>query len=185
MGADGRFPADWIHDAMKIFRSLVGAMMCATLGANAAEATSPVSTKASTVTTHTASGPFDIQLSPQPPTEAASRAGLGRMTLDKRFHGALEATSAGEMLSFRSAVAGSAGYVAMETVRGTLDGRTGSFVLQHSSTMDRGVPTQSITVVPDSGTGALARLAGRMTIDIGPGGAHAYRFEYTLPDAAP
>lgn len=84
------------------------------------------------------------------------------------------------MLAFRSAVAGSAGYVAMETVRGTLAGRAGSFVLQHSSTMSRGVPTQSITVMPDSGTGALAGLAGRMSIDIGPDGAHSYRFEYTL-----
>ncbi len=170
---------------MKILRCLIGAMLCATLGANAADATSALSAKAPAVTTHTASGPFDIQLSPQPPTDAASHAGLGRMTLDKRFHGALEATSAGEMLSFSSAVAGSAGYVAMETVRGTLDRKAGSFVLQHSSTMNRGEPRQSITVVPDSGTGALAGLAGRMTIDIAPGGAHAYRFEYTLPDAAP
>ena len=77
------------------------------------------------------------------------------MSLDKQFHGALEATSRGEMIAYRSAVAGSAGYVAMETVRGTLDGRAGSFVLQHSSTMTRGVPAQSITVVPDSGTDAL------------------------------
>jgi hypothetical protein len=170
---------------MKISRSLLGAMMCCTLGANVADATSPLPAKAHAVTTYTASGPFDNQLSPQPPTEAASHAGLGRMTLDKRFHGALEATSAGEMLSFRTAVVGSAGYVAMETVRGTLDGHAGSFVLQHSSTMDRGVPTQSITVVPDSGAGALAGLAGRMTIEVAPSGAHAYRFEYTLTDAAP
>ena len=170
---------------MKIFRPLIGAMLCASLGANAADATSPGSAKGPALTPHTASGTFDVQLSPQPPTEAASQAGLGRRTLDKRFRGALEATSVGEMLSFRSAVAGSAGYVAMETVRGTLDGHAGSFVLQHSSTMDRGVPTQSITVVPDSGTGALAGLVGRMVIDVAPGGAHAYRFEYTLPDSAP
>jgi len=169
---------------MMIPRSLVGAAMCAAFVVHAAHAASPPAPKETGLPTHTASGPFDTQLSPQPPTEAASRAGLTRMTLDKRFHGALEATSAGEMLSFRSAVAGSAGYVAMETVRGTLDGRAGSFVLQHSSTMDRGAPTQSVAVVPDSGTGALTGLAGRMTIDIAPGGAHAYRFEYTLPDAA-
>lgn len=132
-----------------------------------------------------ASGPFDVQLTPQSPSEAASQAGLARMTLDKRFHGALEAVSTGEMLAFSSEVAGSAGYVAMETVRGTLDGHAGSFVLQHSATMDRGVPTQSISVVPDSGTEALVGLAGRMTISIAPGGAHAYRFEYTLPRPAP
>lgn len=132
----------------------------------------------------TVNGPFEVQLSPQPPTEAASQAGLGRMTLDKRFHGPLEAVSSGEMLAFRSAVDGSAGYVAMETVRGTLAGHAGTFVLQHSSTMNRGVPTQSISVVPDSGTGELVGLTGRMTIDIAPGGAHSYRFEYTLPGKA-
>ena len=132
----------------------------------------------------TATGPFDAQLAPQPASDAAAKAELARMSLDKRFHGALEAESQGEMIAFRSAVGGSAGYVAMETVRGTLDGRAGSFVLQHSSTMRRGEPAQSIQVVPDSGTGELAGLDGRMVIDIAPGGAHAYRFEYTLPDAA-
>jgi hypothetical protein len=106
------------------------------------------------------------------------------MSLDKRYHGALEASSSGEMIAFRSATPGSAGYVAMETVRGTLAGRAGSFVLQHSSTLNRSAPTQSITVVPDSGTEALAGLAGRMTIDIAADGAHAYRFEYSLPEPA-
>ena len=129
----------------------------------------------------TASGPFEVQLTPEPASAAAEVAGLGRLSLDKRFHGALEATSRGEMIAFRSTTPGSAGYVAMETVRGRLDGREGSFVLQHSSTLDRGQPTQSITVVPDSGTGELAGLTGRMNIDIAPGGAHSYRFEYTLP----
>lgn len=131
--------------------------------------------------TQTATGAFDVRLTPEPASAAAEAAGLGRMSLDKTFHGPLQATSSGEMLAFRSSTPGSAGYVAMETVRGTLDGREGSFVLQHSSTMNRGEPLQSITVVPDSGTGALAGLAGRMTIEIAPGGAHRYRFEYTLP----
>ncbi len=135
------------------------------------------------VTTHSATGPFDVELAPQALSAVAENSGLGRVSLDKRFHGALEATSAGEMIAFRSATAGSAGYVAMETVRGTLDGRAGSFVLQHSSTMTRGEPQQSITVVPDSGTGGLAGLAGRMEVVIAPGGAHSYRFDYTLPDA--
>ncbi len=136
------------------------------------------------MTSHTAAGPFDVRLAPQALSGVAEHSGLGRMSLDKRFHGALEATSTGEMIAFRSAVAGSAGYVAMETVRGTLDGRAGSFVLQHSSTMARGEPTQSITVVPDSGTGALEGLTGRMVVEIAPGGAHSYRFDYALPDAA-
>lgn len=133
------------------------------------------------MTSRFATGPFDVQLVPQTLSAVAEHSGLGRMSLDKHFHGALEATSTGEMIAFRSAVASSAGYVAMETVHGTLDGRAGSFVLQHSSTLTRGEPVQSITVVPDSGTGALTGLAGRMTIDIAPGGAHAYRFDYTLP----
>ena len=137
--------------------------------------------KESAVTAHTATGPFDVKLAPQALSEVAEHAGLSRMSLDKQFHGALEASSAGEMLAFRSATSGSAGYVALETVRGTLDGRAGSFVLQHSSTLTRGAPLQSITVVPDSGTDALAGLSGRMVVEIAPGGAHSYRFEYTLP----
>ena len=133
------------------------------------------------VTSHFATGPFDVKLAPQSLSPVAEHSGLGRMSLDKQFHGALEATSVGEMLSFRDAALGSGGYVAMETVRGTLDGRAGAFVLQHSSTMTRGEPAQSITVVPDSGTGALVGLTGRMVVDIAPGGAHSYRFDYALP----
>ena len=140
-----------------------------------------IASKEPAVTSHFATGPFDVKLAPQSLSDVAVHSGLGRMSLDKQFHGALEATSTGEMLAFRSAIAGSAGYVAMETVQGVLDGHAGGFVLQHSSTMTRGEPVQSITVVPDSGTGALAGLTGRMVVDIAPGGAHAYRFDYTLP----
>ena len=133
------------------------------------------------MSSHTATGPFEVKLAPQALSDVAQHAGLSRMSLDKQFHGALAATSTGEMLAFRSATPGSAGYVALETVRGTLDGRAGSFVLQHSSSLTRGEPQQSVTVVPDSGTDALAGLSGRMEIIIAPGGAHSYRFEYTLP----
>jgi hypothetical protein len=133
------------------------------------------------VTSHFATGPFDVKLAPQSLSPVAEQSGLGRMSLDKQYHGALEATGAGEMLGFRDATIGSGGYVAMERVRGTLHGRAGSFVLQHSSTMTRGDPLQSITVVPDSGTDALVGLTGRMVVDIAPGGAHAYRFDYMLP----
>ncbi|CAB5722422.1 Protein of uncharacterised function (DUF3224) [Delftia tsuruhatensis] len=132
---------------------------------------------------HTANGLFDILLAPQPLSAVAEDTGLGRLSLDKRFDGDLRAVSQGEMLSFRSGVQGSAGYVAMETVRGALHGRSGSFVLQHSSTMERGTPTQSITVVPDSGTDGLAGISGRMVIAIAEGGAHSYRFAYELPQA--
>lgn len=126
---------------------------------------------------HIATGTFEVQLEKQPLSDAGNRAGIGRMSIDKRFAGGLDASSAGEMLAFRSRPAGSAGYVAMETVVGRLQGRQGQFVLQHSSTMDRGAARQSVTVVPGSGTGELAGLSGSMTIQI-EAGRHDYRFEY-------
>jgi hypothetical protein len=163
------------------------ALAAATMQAIAADSSthatpSPTMTPA---TLQSANGPFDVQLTPEPPAADAGAAGIGRMTIAKQFHGTLEATSTGEMLAFVSPVDGSAGYVAMETVRGTLAGRRGSFVLQHSATMTRGAPAQSITVVPDSGTDALVGLAGRMRVDVAADGAHAYRFEFTLPGEAP
>ncbi|VVD94490.1 hypothetical protein PIN31009_01799 [Pandoraea iniqua] len=127
-----------------------------------------------------ANGAFHVQLGPQSLSSVAENTGLGRLSLDKQYSGDLDATSQGEMLAFRSGVQGSAGYVAMETVRGKLHGRSGSFVLQHSSTMTRGAPAQSITVVPDSGTEALVGLTGSMVITI-TDGRHTYAFDYTLP----
>jgi hypothetical protein len=127
-------------------------------------------------------GPFDVKLDPQAADEKAGGAAISRMLLDKQLHGDLEATSKGTMLAAGTAVKGSAGYVALEIVTGTLKGRTGTFVLQHSATMDRGVPTLSITVVPDSGTGQLTGLTGKMNIIIADG-KHSYDFEYTLPEA--
>ena len=105
---------------------------------------------------------------------------VGRSSIDKRFHGPLHATSRGEMLTAVTSVKGSAGYVAIERVTGTLDGRAGTFVLQHDATMTRGAPELTIVVVPDSATGGLAGLAGRMGIRI-EGGKHFYDFDYTLP----
>jgi len=126
-----------------------------------------------------ATGPFEVKITPEPFHEAGRDEGLVRMSIDKRFHGDLEATSRGEMLAARTEEPGSAGYVAMERVTGKLHGREGAFVLQHSSTMNRGTPTQSIRVVPDSGTGELAGLSGSMTIVI-EDGKHSYVFEYAL-----
>jgi hypothetical protein len=126
-----------------------------------------------------ARGTFEVKLTPQADGDAG--AGLARMTLDKRFHGDLEATSQGQMLSAGTAVQGSAGYVAMERVRGTLRGRSGTFVLQHHGLMDRGTPQLTITVVPDSGTDELTGLAGTMAIEIADG-KHSYDFEHTLPE---
>lgn len=122
-----------------------------------------------------ANGTFEVKLSPQAPGDDA----LGRMTIDKQFHGDLEAKSQGQMLAAGTAVTGSAGYVALERVAGTLHGRTGSFILQHSGTMTRGVPTLTVTVVPDSGTDELVGLAGTMSILI-ENGKHSYTLEYTL-----
>lgn len=123
-----------------------------------------------------------MKLNPQAADEAGGGVAVARMTLDKKFHGALEATSKGQMLAASSAtVKGSAGYVAMEVVAGTLDGKAGTFVLQHSATMNRGGPTLSITVVPDSATGELEGLVGKMNIVIA-SGKHSYEFEYSLAE---
>ncbi len=126
-----------------------------------------------------ASGTFEVKLTPQAPDENAGDAPLGRMTIDKQFHGDLEATSKGQMLAAMTEVKGSAGYVAMERVSGTLAGRSGVFLLQHSGTMTRGEGQLTVTVVPDSGTGELVGLAGKMAINVADG-KHSYDFEYTL-----
>jgi hypothetical protein len=131
-----------------------------------------------------AKGAFEVKLSLLPMNEKIEDSAFGRRSIEKQFRGDLEATSVGEMLSAGTAVQGSAAYVAIEKVSGTLHGRSGTFVLQHSASMNRGTPKLSISVVPDSGTGDLAGLAGTMTIEIAPGGAHSYDFEYTLGEAS-
>jgi hypothetical protein len=132
--------------------------------------------------TKRATGAFDVKVIPQKPdNKEAEAAGFGRMSLDKQFHGDLEATSKGEMIGAMTEVKGSGGYVAMERVTGTLDGRSGTFVLQHSGTMAHGAQKMTITVVPDSGTGDLAGIGGSMTIIIKEGGKHFYEFDYQLP----
>ena len=133
------------------------------------------------MTNKEATGSFEVKLAPEAMSAVAAGSGIGRMSIDKVFSGDLAAVSKGEMLAFRSAVQGSAGYVAMETVTGTLHGRQGSFVLQHSSTMTRGTPVQGIIVVPESGTDALSGLNGSLTIQIEQG-QHFYKFDYSLPD---
>lgn len=130
----------------------------------------------------TASGPFDVKTTPQPEQEGAGGSTLGRLLLSKQFHGDLEATSAGQMLTATTDVKGSAAYVAIERVTGVLNGHRGSFSLQHTGIMNRGAPQLTITVVPDSGTDDLTGLSGTMAIDIAPDGKHSYRFDYTLND---
>lgn len=130
-----------------------------------------------------ANGTFEVKIAPMTPDNFGGDALMGRMSIDKQFHGDLEGTSKGEMLAARTAVKGSAGYVAIERVTGTLHGRSGSFVLQHTGTMTRGVPGLTVAVVPDSGTEELSGLTGRMNIDIA-GGQHSYTFEYSFTEAA-
>jgi hypothetical protein len=125
-----------------------------------------------------ASGEFEVKMTPQP---ADDKAAVGKFSLDKKFHGGLEGTSKGEMLAVMTSVQGSAGYVAMEQFTGTLNGRSGTFALQHNGIMTRGTPQLSVTVVPDSGTGQLVGLSGQMTIKID-GSKHSYEFEYTLAE---
>ena len=127
-----------------------------------------------------ASGTFDVKLSKEPLANPDADPTLGRMTIDKTFSGDLQGTSKGEMLMAGSAEKGSAGYVTIERVTGTLRGRSGSFVLQHMGVMNRGTPQLTVTVVPDSGTGELAGLAGTLDIKI-TDGKHFYTFDYVLP----
>lgn len=122
-------------------------------------------------------GTFDVKLTPQP---AADGQPWGRQSIEKTFHGPLAGSSRGEMLAVRTAVKGSAGYVALEQVSATLEGRQGSFFLQHSGLMDKGTPALTVTVVPDSATGELSGLQGTMAIDVS-NGQHRYTFTYALP----
>jgi hypothetical protein len=128
-----------------------------------------------------ATGTFSVKIGPLSQYNTSQDAKLARMSIDKQFNGDLVGTSQGEMLSAGTDIKGSAGYVAIERVTGTLNDRSGSFVLQHNATMTRGAPYLNIVVIPDSGTGALAGLSGTMHIAIDKGN-HSYEFEYNFAD---
>ncbi len=132
------------------------------------------------IMTRHAEGSFDVKATPVAADDATNGTAIGRFALDKQFHGDLEGTSRGEMLSAGNPATGSAGYVAIEHITGTLEGHSGSFALQHMGTMDQGKFELTVVVVPGSGTGELTGIAGKMTIII-VGGKHSYKFEYTLP----
>jgi hypothetical protein len=125
---------------------------------------------------HHAKGSFEVKLTQQPSDDPT----LGRYMLEKQLHGDLEGTGKGQMLTGMGTVKTSGAYVAIERITGTLDGKSGSFILQHSGTMANGAQQLNITVVPDSGTGQLAGISGRFTINVVEG-KHLYDFEYTLP----
>ena len=129
--------------------------------------------------TNTAKGTFSIVMIPPPAGEGAGRLSVGRMFIDKQYSGDLTGTGQGEMLSAGNPAAGSAGYVAIEHVTGTLNGRSGSFALQHSGTMHEGASHLAITIVPGSGTGDLFGIEGKLKLDIAEG-KHFYDIEYAL-----
>jgi hypothetical protein len=133
--------------------------------------------KEATMTNH-ATGTFAVKVTPQ--DDKSDDKSLGRMTIEKQWLGDLEGTSKGQMLTGGDYTKGSAGYVAIEKFSGTLNGRKGTFILQHSATMTRGEGQLTITVVPDSGTDQLQGLTGKLMIKIAEG-KHSYDFEYALP----
>lgn len=131
--------------------------------------------------TQVAIGTFTVKLRPMPLEGAGPESKLARMSIDKELVGDLVATAKGQMLSAATETEGSAGYVAIERVAGILRGRKGSFVLQHTGSMDRGTPSLSVVVVPDSGTGELLGLTGKFEIAV-KDGEHSYRFSYGFPE---
>jgi hypothetical protein len=163
---------------LAVLFTLCGATLCTEAQTRADK---PKANQKEKVMTNQVSGIFDVKVIPVTEGETADAA-MGRMLLDKQYHGDLEAKAQGQMLTAMSAVPESGAYVAVERVTGTLLGRRGSFMLQHSGTMTRGVPQLSVTVVPDSGTEELTGLTGKLNIRIAEG-KHFYDFEYTLPQS--
>jgi len=151
-------------------------VLCATYAAT------PALTAAQTQGTimHHAKGTFDVKITPQAHQEGVGDPVVGRLAISKTFSGDLVGNGHGEMLAVRTAVKDSAGYVALEKVVGVMNGRRGSFALQHSGSMNRGASQLSIAIVPDSGTDELTGIAGEMLLDISTG-VHHYQFNYQLP----
>jgi len=161
----------------------IAVLLCLALGAGASALSnprSPVSGQKGAVMAKHASGSFDVKITPQK-DEGVGDASIGRMGIDKVYHGDLEGTGVGQMLAgMASEVKDSGAYVAIERVRGTLHGRKGSFAVHHRGIMTRGAQDLLITMIPDSGTEELKGIAGTMTIEI-KDGKHFYAIDYTLP----
>lgn len=164
---------------------LIGTFLCLGLGSSGyTQSRSPNAApvqKGPDMMVH-ATGTFEVKLVPQGADDKAEGSTLARLSIEKHFHGDLEATAIGHMLTAVTDVKGSAGYVAIERVNGKLNGRSGTFVFQHSSTLTRGAPHQSVTVVPDSGTGQLTGITGSIIVIIAADGKHSYEFDYSLPE---
>ena len=160
--------------SLRILVALAAVLVAASASANDA------TEKGNAMTRH-AQGPFDVKTAPIVQEPHPDGITLGRYSLEKRYHGALDAVAKGEMLTAGGTVKGSAGYVAVERVEGSLDGKKGSFALQHLGQMSPAGQQLTIVVVPGSGTGELAGIDGSLEIKIGAGGAHSYDFSYSLP----
>lgn len=128
-----------------------------------------------------ATGTFEVKMEPQAGTAAEGADVISRFVLDKSYAGGLTAIGRGQMLAARTAIDGSAGYVALEQVAGTLDGLAGSFIVQHFGIMDRGAPTLQVPIIPDSGTAGLTGISGELAIDVADDGTHSYTLNYELP----
>jgi len=165
---------------MMMWTWVLGAVLA--LGCAGSQATVSPRTGSETNMTKHVQGPFDVKMKPLAPDEGAASSPIGRMSIDKRYHGDLEGTGVGQMLATMDD-GKSGAYVALERVTGSLQGRKGSFSIHHTGRMTRGAPELSILVVPDSGTDELKGLTGSMQIQIDEKGGHTYVFEYTLPDA--
>jgi hypothetical protein len=168
---------------MKVYLAagLAAALVAFSSGHGQAQSTSIGATRKETTVKARATGTFDVKVTPLPADEHASTGEFARLSLDKQYRGAVEGTSRGQMLAADTAVKGSGAYVALERVSGTLNGRTGSFILQHNGTMAGGAYDLKVTVVPDSGTDELVGLSGTLKIII-EGGKHSYEFDYTQID---
>jgi len=152
-------------------------IVCLILTSSSRAQTATQSPKESPMIQH-ATGPFDVKMIPQ---DDKAVVGVTRMLIDKQYHGDLEGAAKGQMLTGGMSADKSGAYVAIEKFTGTLHGRAGSFVLHHTGIMTRGKPDLTILVAPDSGSGQLAGISGKMTINIAADGKHSYDFEYTLP----
>ncbi|MGH9819376.1 MAG: DUF3224 domain-containing protein [Pyrinomonadaceae bacterium] len=130
---------------------------------------------------NTAKGTFEVKVTPLEAEENVGDPLIGRLSLEKQFSGAMAGTSKGQMLGIGTAIKESGGYVAAERFVGTLDGKTGSFSLQHSGTMQAGNFILNVAVVPDSGTDELTGISGRMSIKI-EDGEHIYELEYSISE---
>jgi hypothetical protein len=160
-------------------RFIAVGIICLSVTGSVVAQTTTQSQKEALVTNH-AAGPFDVKMTPQ---DDKAVDGVARMLLDKQYHGDLEGTAKGEMLTGGVNASKSGVYVAIEKFTGTLHGHSGSFVLHHTGIMTRGAPDLTILVAPDSGTDQLAGISGKMTINVAADGKHSYDFEYTLPAA--